>query len=69
MEPALNYEEAYKELQSIVSELEHSEIGIDELNQRMKRAAELLRLCKDKLFKTEESIQQVLEEIRSYSRD
>lgn len=69
METALNYEEAYKELQTIVSELEHSEIGIDELNQRMKRAAELLRLCKDKLFKTEESVQEVLEEIRKYSRD
>lgn len=69
MQEEISYDEAYKELQEIVSQLEHAEISIDELNKRMKRAAELLKICKDKLFTTEKNIQDVLEEIRSYSAE
>lgn len=62
-----SYDEAYEALQKIVSQLEHSEVSIDELNAQMKRAAELLKICKDKLFTTEKNVQEVLQEIRNYS--
>ena len=63
----ISYTEAYKELQEIVSEMENSEINIDELETRIKRASKLLKICKDKLFKTEKEVTQVLEEIKNYS--
>jgi exodeoxyribonuclease VII small subunit len=67
MNEEITYTEAYNELQEIVSEMENSEIQIDELDERIKRASLLLKICKDKLFKTEKEVTQVLEEIKKYS--
>lgn len=62
-----SYTKAYDELQEIVSEMENSEITIDDLDVKIKRAAELLKICKDKLYKTEKNVQDVLEEIKNYT--
>lgn len=67
MTEEISYTAAYKELQEIVLEMENSEIDIDELDTRIKRASQLLKICKDKLFKTEKEVAKVLEEIRNYS--
>ncbi len=69
MTEEINYTDAHKELQEIVNEMENSEISIDELDIKIKRASELLKICKDKLFKTEKNVQNILEEIRNYSVD
>ncbi len=69
MTEEINYTDAHKELQEIVSEMENSEISIDDLDTKIKRASELLKICKDKLFKTEKNVQELLEEIRNYSVD
>lgn len=69
MTEEINYTDAHKELQEIVSEMENAEISIDELDTKIKRASELLKICKDKLFKTEKNVQDILEEIRNYSVD
>lgn len=69
MSKKISYTEAYNELQDIVSEMENSEINIDLLDTQIKRASELLKICKDKLFKTEKNVQDILEEIRNYSVD
>lgn len=62
-----SYTKAYDELQEIVSEMENSEITIDDLDVKIKRAAELLKICKDKLYSTEKNVQDVLEEIKNYT--
>lgn len=67
MNEEISYTEAHRQLQEIVSEMENSQITIDELDSRIKRASELLKICKDKLFQTEKNVQEVLEEIRNYS--
>lgn len=67
MNEEITYTEAHRELQEIVSEMENATITIDELDSRIKRASELLKICKDKLFKTEENVKEVLEEIKGYS--
>ena len=67
MAKKLSYTEAYSELQQIVIEIENAEIGIDLLDEKIKRAAVLLKVCKDKLHKTEENVTAILEEIRRTS--
>jgi exodeoxyribonuclease VII small subunit len=62
-----NYTEAYEELQEIVSEIERGEISVDELSQKVKRAALLIRICKDKLTSTESDVNQILKELESDS--
>jgi exodeoxyribonuclease VII small subunit len=56
----LNYETAMSELQSIVSALQNDEIGVDELSEKVKRATELIRFCREKLRKVEEDMEDVL---------
>ena len=55
-----SYTEAYEELQQIVSELEQGEISIDLLSEKVKRASELIAVCKQKLYATELDVKQVL---------
>lgn len=58
------YKQAIEELETIVSEIENEEISVDELSEKVKRASQLIRLCKTKLTKTEEEVSKVLEEMK-----
>lgn len=60
----LNYTEAYDELQQIVEDIENAEINIDELETKIKRASELLNICKDKLYTTQKNVMKSLEDIK-----
>ena len=57
------YTEAFDELQRIVSEIEQGEISVDELSEKVKRAALLIKLCKQKLTSTEEDVDRILREL------
>lgn len=63
MSEKTNYVEAFNELQLIVSEIEKGEISVDELSEKVKRAAELIRICKSKLTSTEEDVNRILKEL------
>lgn len=58
-----NYVEAFEELQQIVQDIEEGEISVDELATKVKRAAQLLKVCQSKLKETEEDVNQILEEL------
>ena len=60
-----NYTEAFEELSRIVSEIEQGEISVDELSQKVKRAAELIKICKAKLTTTEEDVSKILKDLDS----
>lgn len=69
MSEKVNYTEAFKELQTIVSEIEQGEISVDELSEKVKRAAQLIKICKTKLTTTEEDVNKILKELDSASKD
>lgn len=54
------YEAAIKQLEDIVSKMENDELDIDSLSQQLKTAQRLIKLCKDKLAKTDEEIAKIL---------
>lgn len=56
------YEEAFQELQTIVRHMENDDLDIDQLSAQLKRAKQLIKLCKDKLTKTDEEIKKILAE-------
>ena len=56
----MKYEEAYHELQNIVRQMEGEELDIDQMAEAVKRAQELIKLCKDKLTKTDAEIKKIL---------
>ena len=60
MEPAMTYEEAYKELTQISSEIENETISVDVLAEKVKRASELIAYCQDKLKSTEAEVNKII---------
>ncbi len=56
----MTYEEALKQLEDIVSKVESDELDIDSLGKQLKKAQQLIKLCKDKLAKADEDIKEVL---------
>ena len=62
MEPE-SYSLAFEELQRIVSEMERGYVGIDELAVNVKRAAELIQYCKNKLKATELDVAEILKQL------
>lgn len=63
MKKEILYTEAITELEEIVSSIENEDVNVDELSVKVKRAAELINICKDKLQNTEEKVNSILKDI------
>lgn len=61
MEEKITYDESTKEIEKILTKLRNNEISVDELSQEVKRATELITLCRDRLTSTEEDLKKILE--------
>lgn len=61
MAQQIKYEDAVHQLETIVDKLENNEMDIDELSTELKKAQQLIKLCKDRLTKTDAEIKKILE--------
>lgn len=59
----MNYSQAKKELEDIVLAIESGKLDIDALTSSVKRASGLISFCKQKLTKTDEDLQKILDDI------
>jgi exodeoxyribonuclease VII small subunit len=57
--------EAVSELEEILRRIESEEIDIDELATELKKAAQLLELCRDKIRKAEVEVTQIVQSLDS----
>ena len=57
------YNDAIAKLQKIVADIEKGELDVDVLSEKVKEATRLIKLCKEKLFKVDEEVKKVLEEL------
>ena len=62
MKEDIKYEAAFAEIQTIVHCMENDELDIDQMSEQLTRAQQLIKLCKDKLNKTDEEIKRILAE-------
>lgn len=62
-----NYTEAFDELQQIVADIEDGEISVDELSEKVKRASQLIKICKEKLTTTEQDVSKILEDLEEWA--
>ena len=58
----MKYEEAIKNLESIVSMMESGKLDLDQLEEKLKEAQQLIKLFRDKLTKTDEEISKLLQQ-------
>ncbi|MBK8514980.1 MAG: exodeoxyribonuclease VII small subunit [Saprospiraceae bacterium] len=59
MNKDLTYDSAYSELNEILAALQSEETGLDQLSEKLKRAAELTEFCKTKLRSIEMDIEKI----------
>lgn len=58
----ISYKKAVKEIEDILGKIEEGEMDIDLLTTNVKRVTELLKICKDKLHKTESEVVKIIED-------
>lgn len=58
-----SYNEAVAKLRRLVSEIEGNELDVDLLSEKVQEATRLIKLCKEKLYKVDENVKKVLEEL------
>ena len=56
MPKKVSYSEAKEQLDQIINELENDQITIDDLTEKVKKAKQLIELCKQKLRNTQEEL-------------
>lgn len=56
-----NYEEAMKRIEQIASQMEDGSLNLEELTSSLTEAQKLIKLCRDKLTKTDEEVKKLLE--------
>ena len=65
METNLTYEQAYKQLATIASEIENETISVDVLAEKVKKASQLITFCQTKLKSTETEVNKIIAQMES----
>jgi len=58
----IKYEEAAAQIDAMRAGMKTGELNLDSLADELKKAQKLIKMCKDKLTKTDEEIKKMLEE-------
>lgn len=57
----ISYDAAVQEIEEILKKIEEGDLGVDELAEKVNRVTALLKICRDRLYKTEEQINKILD--------
>ncbi|PRD53956.1 exodeoxyribonuclease VII small subunit [Sphingobacterium gobiense] len=68
-ENTYTYNDAFEELQLIVSEIESGQTNVDELTEKIRRASQLIAICKAKLTSSEEEVEKLLAKLAETTVD
>lgn len=66
---SIKYSEAILELNGLLSGLESERIDVDEVSLKVKKAVELIKLCRDKIEKTELEVKRIVKEFEKGTQD
>lgn len=64
----IKYSEAVEELDSILSELESERVDVDDVAVKVKKAIELIKLCRGKIENTELEVIKIVKEFEKDSK-
>jgi len=59
----IGYEAALAELEEILEEIEGADVDVDVLAERVKRAAELVKVCRDRIAAAKLHVEQVVADV------
>ena len=56
-----SYNKAIEKLRGIIHDIESGELDVDVLSEKVKEASRLIKLCREKLFKADEEVKNILD--------
>lgn len=56
--------EAMEELETILETIEGESVDLDDLSGHVERAAELIKLCRGKIARTEEQVESIMADLK-----
>ena len=62
MKQPTTFEEATARLEAIVRRMEDGQLNLDEITSQLKEAKQLVKLCRDKLTKTDKEVNDILKD-------
>lgn len=62
-ENSITYQQAFKEVNEIIDEIEAGNVSLDDLSAKVNRASFLMNICKQKLHTTELEVKNILEKL------
>ena len=65
----MKYSEAVEELDGILSELESEKVDVDDMAVKVKKAIELIKLCRGRIEKTELEVIKIVKEFEKDSKN
>ena len=68
MEQELTYDKAYTELKAIAQQIDNESITVDVLAQKVKRAADLIKFCQEKLRSTEAEVDKIIKQMEGSTK-
>lgn len=62
----IGYADAMTELGEILDELERDDLDVDVLAQRVKRASELIKLCRTRIARAQDDVDKIVTDLESF---
>lgn len=63
------YRDAMAELEEILDELESESLDVDLLAARVKRASELIELCRDRIVRAKTDVDAIVTDLEAFERE
>jgi exodeoxyribonuclease VII small subunit len=64
---SLGYADAIAELGAILDELERDDLDVDVLGERVKRASELIKLCRGRIAHAQADVDRIVTDLESFA--
>ncbi|MFA5885273.1 MAG: exodeoxyribonuclease VII small subunit [Acidimicrobiia bacterium] len=68
-EEVIGYADAMHELEAILDELEGDELDVDVLAERVRRASELIKLCRTRITRAQDDVARIVADLEDFDAD
>ncbi len=65
-EPDVGYADAMAELEHILAELEGDHLDVDVLAERVRRASELIKLCRSRIARAQDDVAKIVTDLEAF---
>ena len=66
---AIGYADAMHELEEILDELEGDQLDVDVLAERVRRASELIKLCRARITRAQDDVSRIVADLEDFDPD